>query len=245
MGNLQAILNGATMVDVFLDGSKLSSSSGSTESLPGFSGALYKKCLLKAVGSTIGHVIEIDENTDNGAPGRFARMTVNVDLRQPLVSKIRIEGKVCPEVRRENPTSHDDEANIVVQNLALEVLDRRGKVESCGSWMIVARKPRHPLRKNEIRENNVIGESNKKTIVQGSHFQFIADLKETDSAPITNFTEVSKSIGTGQLTSFNVGTGLRPKTNGVSWASFVNEAVENVGEKQKENGGVLRNNRII
>ncbi|MBA0589532.1 hypothetical protein Gorai_018274, partial [Gossypium raimondii] len=138
MGNLQAILNGATMVDVFLDGSKLSSSSGSTESLPGFSGALYKKCLLKAVGSTIGHVIEIDENTDNGAPGRFAQ--------------------VCPEVRRENPTSHDDEANIVVQNLALEVLDRRGKVESSGSWMIVARKPRHPLRKNEIRENNVIGE---------------------------------------------------------------------------------------
>ncbi|PPS07946.1 hypothetical protein GOBAR_AA12687 [Gossypium barbadense] len=89
-----AILNGATMVDVFLDGSKLSSSSGSMESLPGFSGALYKKCLLKAVGSTIGHVIKINENTDNGAPDRFACMTVNVDLRQPLLSKIRIEGKV-------------------------------------------------------------------------------------------------------------------------------------------------------
>ncbi|KAK5783379.1 hypothetical protein PVK06_037887 [Gossypium arboreum] len=199
-----AILNGATMVDVFLDGSKPSSSSGSMESLPGFSGALYKKCLLKAVGSTIGHVIKINENTDNGAPDRFACMTVNVDLRQPLLSKIRTEGKV-------QRTEYEGLPNACLNaNLALEVLDRRGKVESYGSWMIIARKSRHPLRKNDIRENNVIGE------------------------------KVSKSIGTGQLTRFTVGTGLRPKTNGVSWASFVNEAVENVGAKQKENGALRR-----
>lgn len=166
-------------------------------SLPEFSGALYKKCLLQAVDGTIGHVIKIDENRDNGARGLFARMTVNVDLRQSLVSKIRIEGKVqrteyeglpnvcfecgifgyakevCPEVRRENPPAHDDEAYIVVQNLALEVLDRRAKVESYGSWMIVARKSRHPLRKNEIREDNVIGESNKRQLCRDHSFNLL------------------------------------------------------------------------
>ncbi|MBA0692716.1 hypothetical protein Goari_010253, partial [Gossypium aridum] len=50
--------------------------------------------LLKAIGSTIGHVIKIDYNTENGTKGKFAHMALNVDLNKPLISKIFIDGKI-------------------------------------------------------------------------------------------------------------------------------------------------------
>ncbi|MBA0585529.1 hypothetical protein Gorai_016302 [Gossypium raimondii] len=58
--------------------------------LPCFPGVWYKKCLLEAVESTIGQVVRVDDNTENGYRGRFARITMCVDFRRPLITKIRV-----------------------------------------------------------------------------------------------------------------------------------------------------------
>ncbi|MBA0797894.1 hypothetical protein Gohar_008548 [Gossypium harknessii] len=43
--------------------------------LPCFPGVWYKKCLLEVMESTIGQVVRVDDNTENGYRGRFTRMT--------------------------------------------------------------------------------------------------------------------------------------------------------------------------
>ncbi|MBA0866166.1 hypothetical protein Goshw_018554, partial [Gossypium schwendimanii] len=48
----------------------------------------------RAIGSTIGHVIKIDYNTENGTKGKFAHMALNADLNKPLISKIFIDAKI-------------------------------------------------------------------------------------------------------------------------------------------------------
>ncbi|KAK9031717.1 hypothetical protein V6N11_056007 [Hibiscus sabdariffa] len=53
----------------------------------------YKRSLLEAIGSCVGSMVKIDFQTDNGRRGRFARMAVKINLNQPLVSKIVINGR--------------------------------------------------------------------------------------------------------------------------------------------------------
>ncbi|PPS10484.1 hypothetical protein GOBAR_AA10153 [Gossypium barbadense] len=57
--------------------------------LPCIPGVWYKKCLLEVVESTIGQVLRVDDNTENGYRGCFARMIVCVDFRRPLITKIK------------------------------------------------------------------------------------------------------------------------------------------------------------
>ncbi|MBA0826521.1 hypothetical protein Goarm_011365 [Gossypium armourianum] len=47
-----------------------------------------------AIGSMIGSVYRIDARTDAAPKGRFARLAVSVDLKKPLVSKVRINGRI-------------------------------------------------------------------------------------------------------------------------------------------------------
>ncbi|MBA0798083.1 hypothetical protein Gohar_008714, partial [Gossypium harknessii] len=55
---------------------------------------MYKKSLLRAIGSIIGQVVKIGYHTDSGSRGRFARLAVTVDVLKPLVSKVLINGKL-------------------------------------------------------------------------------------------------------------------------------------------------------
>ncbi|MBA0710958.1 hypothetical protein Golax_010199 [Gossypium laxum] len=55
---------------------------------------MYKKSLLRAIGSIIGQVVKIGYNTDSGSRGRFASLAVSVDVLKPLVSKVLINGKL-------------------------------------------------------------------------------------------------------------------------------------------------------
>lgn len=50
--------------------------------------------LLKVIGGVIRPVAKIDQNTNDKTYGQFARLAVFVDLGQPLVSKIKIYGRV-------------------------------------------------------------------------------------------------------------------------------------------------------
>lgn len=79
--------------------------------LPRLPEGLYNKCLLRAIGEAIGPVLRIDYNTNNRIEGRLARLTVCVDLRKPLISELKINGRtqrveyeslpnICFECRR-------------------------------------------------------------------------------------------------------------------------------------------------
>ncbi|KAK9022315.1 hypothetical protein V6N11_002591 [Hibiscus sabdariffa] len=61
--------------------------------LPGLPITWYKRSLHEAIGSCVGSVVKIDFQTDNGHRGRFARMAVKINLNQPLVSKIVVNGR--------------------------------------------------------------------------------------------------------------------------------------------------------
>ncbi|KAK9020486.1 hypothetical protein V6N11_010510 [Hibiscus sabdariffa] len=62
--------------------------------LPGLPIPLYKKSIIEEIGATIGHVIKLDYQTEWGRRGRFARMAILIDLSKPLLSKIRVNGKL-------------------------------------------------------------------------------------------------------------------------------------------------------
>ncbi|KAK8497113.1 hypothetical protein V6N12_037355 [Hibiscus sabdariffa] len=55
---------------------------------------MYRKSIIQEIGKSIGLMIRIDYQTENGRHGRFVRMTVIVDLGKPLISKIFINGRV-------------------------------------------------------------------------------------------------------------------------------------------------------
>nr|KJB08190.1 hypothetical protein B456_001G070100 [Gossypium raimondii] len=50
-----------------------------------------KKSLLNAIGSTIGEVVKVDDNTKNGMSGRSTHMEAIVDLSKPLILRVCIE----------------------------------------------------------------------------------------------------------------------------------------------------------
>ncbi|PPD89582.1 hypothetical protein GOBAR_DD13472 [Gossypium barbadense] len=62
--------------------------------LPGLPNGYYSDFLLKAIGLTIGPILKIHENIDSARMGHFARLAICVDLRKPLVSKIKINGRI-------------------------------------------------------------------------------------------------------------------------------------------------------
>ncbi|PPS16979.1 hypothetical protein GOBAR_AA03604 [Gossypium barbadense] len=62
--------------------------------LPGLLEGFYSKPLLRAISSMIGPVFRIDARTDTTVKRRFARLAVNVNLKKPLISKIRVNYRI-------------------------------------------------------------------------------------------------------------------------------------------------------
>ncbi|XP_074313623.1 uncharacterized protein LOC141648807 [Silene latifolia] len=54
----------------------------------------FNATFLKKIGSKIGEVIRIDNNTATAQRGQFTRLSVEVDISKPLLSKFRLYGKV-------------------------------------------------------------------------------------------------------------------------------------------------------
>lgn len=55
---------------------------------PELSRAFYKRSILQDIGSLFGKMVKIDLQIDTGARGQFVRFAVQVNLVDPLVSKI-------------------------------------------------------------------------------------------------------------------------------------------------------------
>ncbi|KAL4352696.1 hypothetical protein GQ457_06G009900 [Hibiscus cannabinus] len=62
--------------------------------LPGLPYRYYTKAVFRHIASLIGRLVRIDYNTDIGGRGNFARLAIVVDLNKPLLSCIRIDGRV-------------------------------------------------------------------------------------------------------------------------------------------------------
>ncbi|MBA0749328.1 hypothetical protein Gogos_003273, partial [Gossypium gossypioides] len=141
----KALIEGLrTIYDQYLTVKPWLSSFNTSQSLPnhlvvwiqllGLSGSFYKKCLLEAVGISTGQLIKVDNQMENRIRGQFAKMAVSVDLNCPLISKVRVEGKLQRE-----PTKNQMEENVNVKSLAPVELNKRAEAEEFGSWMVVSR----------------------------------------------------------------------------------------------------------
>lgn len=64
----------------------------------------YKKSLLNAIGSTIGEVVKVDDNTKNGMRGLPTHMEAIVDLSKPLILRVCIENALQRVEYRGLPT---------------------------------------------------------------------------------------------------------------------------------------------
>lgn len=108
----------------------------------------------------IGSVYRIDARTDAAVKGRFARLAVSVDLKKPLVSKVRINGRIqiveyegLPNIClscglfghtsllcTENKSPAAEDATVAggsgVENLGLQ---SRVEEEAFGPWMMIER----------------------------------------------------------------------------------------------------------
>ncbi|MBA0582316.1 hypothetical protein Gorai_024467 [Gossypium raimondii] len=62
--------------------------------LLGLPEGMYTKSLLRFIGSVVGSVAKIDRNIDNNVRGKFVWLVVYMDLEKPLVSKVKIDGKI-------------------------------------------------------------------------------------------------------------------------------------------------------
>ncbi|XP_074314361.1 uncharacterized protein LOC141649574 [Silene latifolia] len=54
----------------------------------------FNETFLMKIGTRIGKVLRIDKNTAAAERGQFTRMSVEVDITKPLLSKFRLNGKV-------------------------------------------------------------------------------------------------------------------------------------------------------
>ncbi|KAK8578841.1 hypothetical protein V6N12_069185 [Hibiscus sabdariffa] len=140
--------------------------------------------MITAIGECIGPVIKIDYQTECGRRGRFARMAISLDLRQPLVSKLLINGRlqvveyeslpticfecgkydhvkdICPSLSRaaSSPPVATPPAPIAPPS-----------TEAFGPWMLVERRQRRNIHKAANHTSPPVS-SPRSAVVQGSRF---------------------------------------------------------------------------
>ncbi|KAL4298012.1 hypothetical protein GQ457_12G025440 [Hibiscus cannabinus] len=155
----------------------------------------YKRSLLESIGSCIGSVVKIDFHSDNGSRGRFARMAIKINLRNPLVSKLVINGKVqlveyeslpvvcfgcgmyghvqdlCPKAHSTTPTTTP-----TVPPESHQTPPR----DPYGPWMVVERGSRRP--------NKHIKQSTPLSTVTGSHSSRFTPIANETDVPLSDST---------------------------------------------------------
>ncbi|CAN1818831.1 hypothetical protein LINPERHAP1_LOCUS28511 [Linum perenne] len=53
---------------------------------------LYHKQILSSLGNLIGRTVRMDHNTQTAERGKFARIAVEIDLNEPLVTGVELDG---------------------------------------------------------------------------------------------------------------------------------------------------------
>ncbi|KAA3469259.1 LINE-1 reverse transcriptase isogeny [Gossypium australe] len=217
--------------------------------LPGLPGYLYKKKILEEIGGLIGKVVQLDLNTDNKTRGRFARMAVYINLDKPLTAQVLVNGKkqrveyealpvicfhcgkyghtkeLCPLVQTENTPENDQTNNVPTE------AGKEGKEESFRPWMMVEKKSRSHLRKNNLPKKDIIGKGS-----SGSRFQALAhsgrkeeiesDRNQRNNKQVVNFQNLE-------------GTGINEEQQNKSPRAMLKAINETQLEKNKQSSGPL------
>ncbi|XP_054801506.1 uncharacterized protein LOC129305527 [Prosopis cineraria] len=133
--------------------------------LPGLPARYYHKSIIRSIGGVFSNVLKVDYNTDFGDRRKFARLAVSIDLTKPLISKIKVDGKIiyveyeslpmiCFQGGRYGHTEERCPERLVMQDGAAQLqrqpevappppFDARAK-SKYGSWMKVP--PRYKKR---------------------------------------------------------------------------------------------------
>ncbi|MBA0819629.1 hypothetical protein Gohar_025672, partial [Gossypium harknessii] len=162
--------------------------------LPGLSEGYYTSFILKAIGQVTGSVIKINGNTVHAKIGQFAHMTICVDLKKPLLSKIKIDGQtqrveygslpnVCFRCGLYGHTidsclkdwfstpMEETSANELVSKT--QDLQWRVEKESYGPWMLVERRPQRKARTMVDKVTKNHGNNG-----EGSRFDVVVRIRE-------------------------------------------------------------------
>ncbi|MBA0723508.1 hypothetical protein Golax_004083, partial [Gossypium laxum] len=94
---------------------------------------MYKKKLVKVIGERIGPVVRLNDNIDNSFRVQFDKITVFLDLNEPLISRIKIEYRVQWIEYESFPN------NVSVPTPSCPNLDYQATQEKYGPWMLVER----------------------------------------------------------------------------------------------------------
>ncbi|CAN1848740.1 hypothetical protein LINPERHAP1_LOCUS39048 [Linum perenne] len=172
---------------------------------------LYHKQILSSLGNLIGHTVRMDHNTQTAERGKFARITVEIDLNEPLVTGIDLDGawqrveyenlpelcfscgKVgdekgsCPLLLQAITLPTDVDAAVPVPEPPSKQLAGEAPSDGYGPWLTVTRNPRRAKQENQPR---------KKTIQKGKAEDFNARSKADGMMGKSNFGK-SKDLGEG------------------------------------------------
>ncbi|KAL4284712.1 hypothetical protein GQ457_16G010240 [Hibiscus cannabinus] len=159
----------------------------------------------KEIEECIGSVTRIDYQTDSGRRGRFARMAITIDLHEPLVSKLIINGRlqlveyeslpmICfscgiyghnPEICPAQKVSTDD---LMTVEPVQSVQPSCQETDSYGPWMVVERRQR----RTPVKQENLSEHTTSTDVPPRSHASVVA-AKGKGVAPHTIRTKKAKS----------------------------------------------------
>ncbi|KAL2942993.1 hypothetical protein RDABS01_031341 [Bienertia sinuspersici] len=151
--------------------------------IPHLSVEYFNKEFLTKIGGKIGKVIRIDKNTSHAERGQFTRLSIEIDLSKPLLSKFWLKGKIwkilyeglrmicfkCGKIGHSKTYCHDEEAVVHVENPMEQVTAKVPEQNSVphaieesrdfGSWMFVKKPPPRqwaprPEKPPEVQKNH-------------------------------------------------------------------------------------------
>jgi len=152
-----------------------------------------KQFLLEKIGCKIGKVLRVDDTTANVERGQYTRLSVEVDLTKPLLSKFRLNGRIwriqyeglrmicfkcgkqghkeesCPLTHQENlqgsPAKSKDH-NADAQDTMHMVSCENNQLY--GSWMLVKKPVRRKTSKQEPQASSKSGSADGQYRIHGS-----------------------------------------------------------------------------
>lgn len=173
----------------------------------------YHKSVIRRLGQIIGPVVKIDPNTITVQRGKFARIAVELDLQQPLVSQFNLEGRIqkveyenlpticfgcgkfghyrdtCPDSAGSPHMVKDDQlpSTETVKHDSVVSEDVDCQKSKFGSWMVVARQQR-PRKATEIGKDTpkAIDKSRYRYEITQSRYGALADLANEDLHPLAH-----------------------------------------------------------
>ncbi|KAL4278534.1 hypothetical protein GQ457_03G023770 [Hibiscus cannabinus] len=212
--------------------------------LPGLPYRYYTKAVFRHIANLVGKVVRIDYNTDAGERGRFARLAILVDLHKPLLSCIRVDGRIqkleyeglhhiCYECgvyghSKESCDTHRTKDKTVTSHMNVDSIcapesENISESNLFGPWMLVADK-----RRRGVGSRNV--PSATPNVASGSRFAGL-EVEESGGSEYNKNTvkeAVVGSIRNKQVIEPSVGTGKTFVTNAAYKASYPDKKLRNL-----------------